>query len=83
MRLILLLVFAIVLALVLQRMARQPAKRPKAMPRHSARQREQAKPTITMVACEYCHVHVPQDEAIYHDGRNWCSLDHAKKGSRQ
>ncbi len=35
----------------------------------------------TMVRCEYCEVHVPQNEAINKDGRWYCSDEHAAKGN--
>lgn len=36
--------------------------------------------TITMVQCEYCHIHLPENEAISHDNHYWCSKEHQLLG---
>jgi uncharacterized protein len=31
-----------------------------------------------MVRCDYCGLHVPEDEALLTDGRHYCSAEHRK-----
>ncbi len=45
----------------------------------SARQARQA---MNMVVCDYCGVHLPQDEAIRQGERYYCCKDHSKPGNR-
>lgn len=33
----------------------------------------------TMVRCQYCEVHVPQNEAVEKNGHWYCSQEHAAK----
>jgi uncharacterized protein len=35
----------------------------------------------TMVRCQYCEVHVPQNEAIKKKGHWYCSEEHASKNT--
>ncbi|WP_419609967.1 PP0621 family protein [Thiolapillus sp.] len=34
-----------------------------------------------MVSCDYCGLHVPEDECIRQNGHNYCSREHAQKDS--
>ena len=36
--------------------------------------------TITMVQCEHCHTHLPEDEALIRYGHAWCNEDHERLG---
>ena len=38
--------------------------------------------TITMVQCEHCHTHVPEDEALIRYGHAWCNEEHERLGPR-
>ncbi|WP_419634175.1 PP0621 family protein, partial [Thiolapillus sp.] len=41
-----------------------------------------SKPKIkNMVSCDYCGLHVPEDECIRQNGHNYCSREHAQKDS--
>ncbi|WP_456404472.1 PP0621 family protein [Thiolapillus sp.] len=35
-----------------------------------------------MLACEYCGLHIPEDEAVRKDGHTYCSKEHARQDSR-
>lgn len=34
-----------------------------------------------MVQCAHCNVHLPEAEAVRHQGQYWCSLEHAQLGA--
>ncbi len=36
-----------------------------------------------MVRCEFCEVHLPQNEAIRHNGRWYCSEQHYRQSKQQ
>lgn len=36
-----------------------------------------------MVACDYCDIHLPQDEAICHDGHYYCCKDHLRLSKKE
>lgn len=36
--------------------------------------------TISMVQCEYCGIHLPENEAISQDNHHWCSKEHLQLG---
>lgn len=36
-----------------------------------------------MVRCAHCGIYLPRSEALMSNEHTWCSLDHAKLGSRQ
>jgi uncharacterized protein len=67
-RLVLLLVIIAVVILVyrsLKSARRAPPKRPKALPKQ-------------MLRCDYCGLHVPEEEALRVGGRNYCSEEHKR-----
>ena len=33
----------------------------------------------TMVSCDQCGLHIPQNEAIQSGGKNFCSIEHKKQ----
>lgn len=37
----------------------------------------------TMIACAHCGLHIPEKEATRHDGRFFCSSEHAALGAAQ
>ncbi|WP_159991743.1 PP0621 family protein [Pelistega ratti] len=39
--------------------------------------------TIKMVQCEYCGIHLPENEALIRHGHIWCNADHEKRGTQQ
>lgn len=47
--------------------------------RNTPRKRQ---PTITMVQCEHCGVHLPENEAIIRQGHVWCCPEHERLGKR-
>jgi len=39
-----------------------------------------SKPQIkNMISCSYCGLHIPEDEAIQHHNKTYCSKEHAQK----
>ncbi|BAO45274.1 PP0621 family protein [Thiolapillus brandeum] len=39
-----------------------------------------AEPRIrNMLPCDYCGLHVPEDEAVQHQGRSYCCREHAER----
>lgn len=44
----------------------------------SDKERTSSSTAITMVQCEHCGVHIPQNEAVTHQGHTWCSLEHKR-----
>ena len=36
--------------------------------------------TITMVQCEHCLTHLPEDEALIRYGHAWCNAEHERLG---
>lgn len=38
--------------------------------------------TISMVQCEHCGVHLPENEAIIRQGHIWCSPEHEQLGKK-
>lgn len=52
----------------------------KKAPIHSTRTKSLQ--TITMVQCAYCSIHLPEDEAITHNGQHWCSKEHQLLGHK-
>jgi len=40
------------------------------------------KPQVkNMVACEYCGLHIPEDEAFHQNDHTYCSKEHAQKSN--
>lgn len=42
--------------------------------------RQTPAPPAHMVRCAHCGLHVPEDEAVKADGRDYCSEEHARQG---
>ncbi len=39
-----------------------------------------SKPQIKdMLSCKYCGLHIPEDEAVQHNSKSYCSKEHAQK----
>ncbi|NGM87008.1 hypothetical protein G5B35_06740 [Parapusillimonas sp. SGNA-6] len=36
-----------------------------------------------MVQCEHCGIHMPRSEAVLSQGRIWCSVEHARLGTKE
>jgi uncharacterized protein len=67
-RLVLLLAIIAVAVLVYRSLTsarRAPPKRPRALP-------------TQMLRCDYCGLHVPEEEALRVAGRNYCSEEHKR-----
>ncbi len=56
-----------------KKQAKRNAENP---PKPNKNKAEKAVGPEAMVQCQYCKVHLPQSEAISHDGRFYCSKDH-------
>lgn len=69
--LIVLAVVAVVYAL--WRSQRQP-------PRQGSSSRPRVAPPQAMVTCAHCGVHLPRGEALWKDGRSYCSRAHQDQG---
>lgn len=68
---ILLLIAAIVLVFMIVRtLVRKPLGR--------SRQKQPPLTSGNMVRCDYCGLHVPDNEALLFDGRRYCSREHQK-----
>lgn len=38
---------------------------------------------VAMVACAYCHLHIPRDEAVGTDGNWYCCEEHQRLAGRR
>ena len=50
--------------------------------RPSAPRRPSPPPPQEMVACHHCGLHVPEDEAVHHQGHTYCCPEHARRHQR-
>lgn len=60
---------------LVKRMLSSPTK-PPSQPR---KQKDQA---TRIVRCEYCGLHVPEPEAVRHEGHVYCSDEHRRLGQK-
>jgi uncharacterized protein len=72
---LLIIALAVWLAVQLLRRALRPARR--------AGERPPAGNVPRMLPCAYCGVHVPESEAVRHDGRVYCSREHVALEERR
>lgn len=79
MRLLLLIIIALI-ALVLVNRALNNARR--TIQAKQADERAQATKSIPMAQCNYCGVHIPENEAVHYKNKTWCSLEHAKSADK-
>jgi uncharacterized protein len=42
--------------------------------------KRQSSASADMVACVHCGLHIPRDEALYRDGKPYCSREHLEAG---
>jgi uncharacterized protein len=71
-RLILLLIIGWIIWRFIKRSLSNDSSRPPAKRQSSA----------DMVACAHCGLHIPRDEAVYHDDKPYCTRAHVEADSR-
>lgn len=71
--------FLIVLSVILGLIFFFRHSRKKAMP-HPHTPSPKSTMTISMVQCEYCGIHLPENEAISQGNHYWCSKEHLQLG---
>ncbi len=70
------------------RMQERSNANPQAKPQQNSRRfgragrkaQQEGLKTITMVQCEHCLTHLPEDEALIRYGHAWCSEEHERLG---
>ena len=51
--------------------------------RREERRAKQSRSAMNMVSCDNCGIHLPQSEAISHEGRYYCCKEHARPGKQE
>jgi len=74
MNLIRLLVIALIVYLVIQIFKRWAANK-----NIQSNKRQKIQEEQKMVQCDFCQLHVPEDEALQRDGKFYCSQEHLEK----
>ena len=82
--LLLVVVLALAVGWLLARSRRSKKGPPPESPAPERRAKGDALPATTaMLACAHCHVHLPQDDALFDvAGRPYCSAEHRVAGPR-